>query len=281
MTTFPYGYSGSPQGMGSQLTLAQYETLTTVRKLNFEFWRRTKALMVYAASVGVPLGVGTGWRVQPTNGGPGFASPGNSNHEGFPADGTSGGAVAADMVPSTSWGWMQGQVARFGLRTFQYVNNEPWHIQPAEIPASRNWRRTPWVLQAYPLPGDPPAGGYNPWLHLYGDFPTRVKPDLHWLDGYAAHVEYQPYCAYFNHVMVFEAGQKIKLPYEVFTGDEYDNPNTPVGEQGSINALRMANGFFNPNHTNKALDFEAYVAVCGQASWQLVDGLATHFGQPR
>jgi len=179
--TFPYGYAGSPQGMGTQLTIAQYEQQRTIRQLNFEFWRRTRALMEYAASVGVPLGVGTGWRIQPANGGPGFAAPGNSNHEGFPADGTSGGAVAADMVPSTSWGWMQGQVARFGLRTFQFVNNEPWHIQPAEIPASRNYRRVPWVLAAWPLPGTfPPPIPPQPtpiplledemlWARFYGE----------------------------------------------------------------------------------------------------------------
>lgn len=156
MTTYPFGYAGSPQGMGTQLTIAQYETMTTIRKLNFEFWRRTRAIMESAATQGVPLGVGTGWRIQPSNPGPGFAQPGNSNHEGFPADGVSGGAVAADMVPSTSWGWMQSKLPLFGLRSFQFVNNEPWHIQPLEIPASRNFRKAPWVLQVWPLPGDQP-----------------------------------------------------------------------------------------------------------------------------
>jgi len=160
--TFPFGYAGSPQGMGTQLTIAQYEQQRTVRQLNFEFWRRTKALMEFAATQGVPLGVGTGWRIQPSNPGPGFAQPGNSNHEGFPADKVSGGAVAADMVPSTSWGWMQGQLAKFGLRSFQFVNNEPWHIQPIDIPASRNFRKAPWVLPVWPLPGDQPLPPPNP-----------------------------------------------------------------------------------------------------------------------
>jgi len=272
MTTFIFGYGGS------RLTIAQYETTTTIRKLNFEFWNRTKGLMIEASNVGRDLGVGTGWRVQPANGGSGFASPGNSNHEGFPADGVSGGAVAADMVGDLNW--MEANVARFGLRTFRYVNNEPWHIQPAEIPASRNWRRDPWVLGHFVLPGE---GGptYNPWQHLYADFPQRNKPDLHWLDGYANHVEYQPYCNYFNHVMQFEARQRIRNPTSVFTGDEYDNPSTPEGEQGSINALRMMNGFFNANGANKDLAFEAFVGVSGKASWAMIDALATNFGRPR
>lgn len=166
MTTYPFGYAGSPQGMGTQLTIEQYETMKTVRLLNFEFWRRVKALMEYAASQGVALGVGTGWRIQPSNPGPGFAQPGNSNHEGFPADGFSGGAVAADMVPSTSWGWMQSKLPLYGLRSFQFVNNEPWHIQPLEIPAARDFRTAPWVLQTWPLPGitppTPPTPTPNP-----------------------------------------------------------------------------------------------------------------------
>ena len=69
------------------LTMAQVEAKKTVYMLHPEFWRRFKALMQYAATQGVPLGVGTGWRVQPNPPPPGFAAPGNSNHEGFPADG--------------------------------------------------------------------------------------------------------------------------------------------------------------------------------------------------
>lgn len=176
--SFIFGYGGQ------RLEMAQYEQQRTVRQLNFEFWYRVRALMEYAQSVGVDLGVGTGWRVQPTNGGPGFASPGNSNHEGFPADGVSGGAVAADMVPASSWPWMQGQVARFGLRTFANVNNEPWHIQPAEIPASRNWRRNTWVLQHWPIPTSQKSladFGINPTINQWGLYPFqswRDKPGV-------------------------------------------------------------------------------------------------------
>jgi hypothetical protein len=176
--SFIFGYGGT------RLEMAQYEQQRTVRQLNFEFWRRTRAMMEYGQSVGVDIGVGTGWRIQPTNGGPGFASPGNSNHEGFPADGVSGGAVAADMVPASSWPWMQGQVARFGLKTFANVNNEPWHIQPVEIPNSRNWRRHPWVLQPWALPNQAKSlsdFGINPVANQWGLYPFqswRDKPGV-------------------------------------------------------------------------------------------------------
>lgn len=154
---YPYGYTPDAhgvQGMGTMLTRAECEAKQTVHKLHPEFWRRTIALMEFAYQAGVPLGVGTGWRVQPNPPPPGFAPPGNSNHEGFPADGSSGGAVAIDTVPDRSWAWMETRCAQFGLRTFRDVNDEPWHIQPIEIPAGRNWRTEPWQLEPWPLPGD-------------------------------------------------------------------------------------------------------------------------------
>ena len=165
--TFPYGYvkdANGVAGMGTMLTMAQYEAKTTVKKLHPEFWRRFKALMEFAASQGVQLGVGTGWRVQPDPPPPGFANAGNSNHEGFPADGVTGGAVAIDMVPTTAWKWMEVNLKAYGLRSFLIPSttgytgrNEPWHIQPAEIPAGRSWRKDPWKLEVFPLPGGVPT----------------------------------------------------------------------------------------------------------------------------
>lgn len=154
--TFPYGYAGDPQGMATMLTRAQCEDKETVYKLHPEFWRRMIALMEHGYRQGVPLGVGTGWRVQPDPPPPGFAPAGNSNHEGFPADGAHGGAVAIDTVPDVSWGWMEANLAPYGLRSFRNVNDEPWHVQPAEIPASRNWRSEPWTLARWPLPEEDP-----------------------------------------------------------------------------------------------------------------------------
>lgn len=156
VATYPYAYSGT------MVTMEQMEAKKTVRNLHPEFWRRFKALMEYAEANGVQIGVGTGWRIQPDPPPPGFAQAGNSNHEGFPADGVSGGAVAIDAVVSASFPWMEKNLPRFGLRSFLIPSttgykgsNEPWHVQPAEIPASRMWRTTPWKLNAFPLPTDP------------------------------------------------------------------------------------------------------------------------------
>ena len=216
-----------PMGYGGQwATMAQVESATTVRKTNFEMWRRTKAMMEYAQTQGVNLGVGTCWRVQPNFAGPGFAKPGNSNHEGFPADGVSGGAVACDMVPQGSWGWMEANAWRFGLRTFRTVNNEPWHIQPAEIPAGRNYRRVPWVLSpatfyypSAPVPPPPstppPVIVYDPWTHRYGLWPVGVKPTLVYGSGYNVGTTDETTrgaATYLNHVLAFEAGQYVTDP---------------------------------------------------------------------
>ena len=56
------------------------------------------------------------------------APPGMSMHEI---------GLAADLAPSTEFDWIKDNAARFGLRSFFDVNNEPWHVQPKELPASR------------------------------------------------------------------------------------------------------------------------------------------------
>jgi Putative peptidoglycan binding domain len=155
-TTFPYGYrkdANGVMGMGTMLTQSQLEAQQTVAKLHPEFWRRALALFQAAAKAKVPLGPGTGWRVQPNPPPPGFAKPGNSNHEGFMEE----LAVAIDTVPEPSWNWMEKNCSAYGVRTFRYVNSEPWHIQPIEIPPGRNYRTTPWKLARFNLPGPPPA----------------------------------------------------------------------------------------------------------------------------
>jgi hypothetical protein len=151
-TRYPFGY-------GTQmLTQAELETKETVAKLHPEHRRRVFALMEGAAQAGLQLGIGTGWRVQPS-GKPGFAEPGNSYHEGFMPGGQSRpdgvhdtDAMACDMVPSSSWAWMDANAHRYGLRHFANVNNEPWHIQPAEIPGSRNFATKAPPLVTFPLP---------------------------------------------------------------------------------------------------------------------------------
>lgn len=154
MTTFPYGYAGSPQGMGTMLTWDQMMTKSTVYNLHPEVRRRLKALIEYAATQGVHLGVGTGWRVQPSPPPPGFAQPGNSWHESCPVNPVSPTALAIDTVCDVSWNWMEDNCGAYGFRTFRDVNDEPWHIQPAEIPAGRSYATVLPPIKTWELPGD-------------------------------------------------------------------------------------------------------------------------------
>lgn len=55
------------------------------------------------------------------------APPGRSFHEI---------GLAADLVGDLEW--MNANASRFGLRHFADVNNEPWHVQPAELPGARS-----------------------------------------------------------------------------------------------------------------------------------------------
>lgn len=57
------------------------------------------------------------------------APPGMSMHEI---------GLAVDFAPSTEFDWVKEHAADFGLRSFHDVNNEPWHVQPAELPGSRS-----------------------------------------------------------------------------------------------------------------------------------------------
>ena len=156
---FPYGYNrppdGGPQGLGTMLTWEEMLTKKTVYLLHPEVQRRLYALINSAASLGIPLGVGTGWRKQPDPPPAGFAKPGNSWHESCPVGPESATALAIDMVPNVSWDWMETHCGSFGFRTFKYVNREPWHIQPTEISASRKYATVCPELYTWDLPGVP------------------------------------------------------------------------------------------------------------------------------
>jgi peptidoglycan hydrolase-like protein with peptidoglycan-binding domain len=58
--------------------------------------------------------------------------------------------LAADMTGDMSW--LRENVAGFNLQTFEDVNDEPWHVQPTELPRGRSsyetqptWGLPPWA----------------------------------------------------------------------------------------------------------------------------------------
>jgi hypothetical protein len=167
--------------MGTLLTWDEMMTKSTVKNLHPEVQRRLKAMIEAAHALGVPLGVGTGWRVQPDPPPPGFAKPGNSWHESVPVAPTSSTALGIDTVPSVSWQWMEEHCGKFGFRTFRYVGNEPWHIQPTEISASRRYATElpplyTWPLPELPNPTPPPE-------------PTPTPTGVFRVDGYRKEVK--------------------------------------------------------------------------------------------
>ncbi len=70
------------------------------------------------------------------------APPGGSMHEI---------GLAADMTGDM--GWLRDNVARFDMQTFEHVNDEPWHVQPKELPRGRS------AYEKQPTWGLPPWGG--------------------------------------------------------------------------------------------------------------------------
>lgn len=178
MTTYPYGYNTPPE----QLTAAQLETKRTWARLHPEMKRRLLAMFDAAKAAGKVLGVGEaarsaaqqrtvfldrhavvasggccgyeGKRYQLKAGMAHAAPPGKSYHED---DSYEASAVAADLVGDLAW--MKAQCARYGLVEFSNVNNEPWHVQPAEFPTARSQyagqRLTVWALPQPPAPPKP------------------------------------------------------------------------------------------------------------------------------
>ena len=72
------------------------------------------------------------------------APPGHSMHEL---------GLAADMAGDHNW--VVANSSRFDLKTFASVNDEPWHVQPVELPNSRSdyeQMGSPWRGNAAPAP---------------------------------------------------------------------------------------------------------------------------------
>lgn len=159
--TYPHGYKADSRGVlgrGTRLTMSQVIATNTVKRCHPEFVRRYCYLMLLGALEGIDVGWGTGWRFQPNPPPPGFAQPGNSNHEGYPAslipaDFSINGATAVDAIPAPSWPWMNANCGRAGLKHFANVNDEAWHHQfGGTHPNSRSRRVEPYIVAIYDLP---------------------------------------------------------------------------------------------------------------------------------
>ena len=181
-TLYPNGYSG------------QVVTLDRLRaihepKMHPEYARRFFALVVEGDGI---LGIGGGWRstdaqrmvflarhVQVSSGGccgwdgkrwalkPGMAHaapPGASFHESQTFTSGVEGYQAVDIVGrngkhSEAQAWMRDNEARFGLRSFYDIGNEPWHVQCFDIPLGvSKWKAAgrPDPSSSFLLPGDEP-----------------------------------------------------------------------------------------------------------------------------
>jgi len=178
MLTIPFGYATPP----AMLSVAVLESRATWARLDDEFADRLMAMFADAASKGVRLGIGGGFRSQAvqravflerhavvaSGGCCGFmgqrfalkpgnshaAPPGSSYHEESQADGD---ALAADLIGDLHW--MNGNCHRFKLVHFGGVNKEPWHVQPQEIPTGRprynGAELVPWRAPSNPAPVGP------------------------------------------------------------------------------------------------------------------------------
>lgn len=144
----PYGYSGN--GPGPRISLNELKNKDTFKNMSATMQTRLLAMMRDNPDVGigtgqrantaqefmrryreVPAGTqgarqwnGRYWKLR--GGEAPYAPPGRSMHEI---------GLAADLVGDIAW--MNKNAGKYGLKHFAGVNNEPWHVQPAELPNSR------------------------------------------------------------------------------------------------------------------------------------------------
>lgn len=139
----PYGYNGN------RISLSELKQKPDFNKLNPRFKERLLQMMRVNPDVGVGGGTrdpaaqekmflsryqrteeetnifwdGSYWK---HTSGAAAAPPGSSMHEI---------GLAADLVGDLDW--MNAHAGEFGLQHFAGVNNEPWHVQPDDLPRSR------------------------------------------------------------------------------------------------------------------------------------------------
>lgn len=158
----PMGYARPP----GRVSLGELTNSATFRPLNSRFKNQLLAMMQENPNVGIGQGhrsaseQATMFFSRYKKAGPGekgevsYRGEEYIRHSGAPAmpPGKSMHEIglAADLVGDLDW--VQENAARFGLKTFGDVNNEPWHVQPAELPNGR------WEYEKIGAPWGLPAG---------------------------------------------------------------------------------------------------------------------------
>lgn len=170
--------------------------------LNLDATFRSRLLSLFAASGG-QLGFGEGFR-SPEQQASGYAAkpgvvapPGKSWHEV---------GMAVDLTgPAVNNGWLEANAAKFGLKTFATVNDEPWHVQPIEIPNAR------------------PSGATAPALSgsttgMSGTTPTTTGSLSTGPQSLPSDAKVVAIAGTYDVYAVFDVGSGISLAYKIDTG---------------------------------------------------------------
>ena len=173
--TYVYGYQGL------RYTRPQIEGFQNFNTLNPEIQRRWWAMANAAQDVGTDLGVGSAWRSraraqqlyeQYINGE--RSAPAAPPDRTYHCEKNDGYCYAIDAVGDLTW--MNRECARFGLRHFANVNEEPWHVQPVELPTACSPSFQGRVLPTIPL-GDDDMAAEDVWhVDLNQDEPGSPVP---------------------------------------------------------------------------------------------------------